>query len=100
MIAPLPLCEQLLFDLKEVAARTRVSARTWRRLIRAGRIGIIRIEGSVRIPEAELEQFLGARFLPAVKVREIDPETVKLLVDNAVSRRRGRPRIAGREPAA
>jgi hypothetical protein len=96
---PFPLCEQRLFDMKAVVARTQVSARTWRRIIAAGWIGVLRIEGSVRIPEVELEQYLARQFVPAVKVRGIDPETVESLVNIVVARRRGRPRIAG-GPAA
>lgn len=100
MTGPFPLCSQRLLDMQVVVERTQVSARTWRRIIAAGRIGVLRIEGSVRIPEAELERFLTERFTPAVKVlRHIDPETVESLVNNVVARRRGRPQISGRGAA-
>lgn len=101
MTGPFPLCEQRLLDLSDIVAKTKISARSWRRIIRAGQIGILRIEGSVRIPEGELERFLAERFTPAVKVlRHIDPETVESIVNNAVARRRGRPQISARGPAA
>jgi hypothetical protein len=48
-----------------------------------------------------MERFLAERFTPAVKVlRHIDPETVESIINNAVTRRRGRPRIAEKESAA
>lgn len=101
MSGPFPLCGQRLLDMQAIVERTQVSARSWRRIIAAGRIGVLRIEGSVRIPEAELERFLAERFTPAVKVlRHIDPATVESIVNNAVARRCGRPKISGREPAA
>jgi excisionase family DNA binding protein len=96
-----PLCSQHFFDVPTFAQRLGVSERTCRRIIRAGKIGVLRIEGSIRIPEAELERFLSERFVPAIKVRKhVDPETVMSLVNNIVARRRGRPQISGRGPAA
>lgn len=100
MTAPSLLCEQRLLDIQVVVEQTQVSARTWRRIIAAGRIGVLRIEGSVRIPEAELERYLSERFIPAVRVRRhLDPGTVESLINNVVARR-GRPRLAGGGPAA
>jgi excisionase family DNA binding protein len=100
MAGPLPLCSERFLDVPALAQRLGVSERTCRRIIRAGKIGIFRIEGSVRIPEVELERFLAERFTPAVKVlRHVAPGTVESIVNDVVARRRGRPRIAG-GPAA
>lgn len=96
-----PLGSQQFLDVPTFAQRISVSERTCRRIIRAGKIGVLRIEGSVRIPEKEIERYLAARFTPAVKVlRHLDPEMVESLVNEVVARRRGRPRIAGKGAAA
>jgi excisionase family DNA binding protein len=85
--------EQKLFDLCTIVERTGVSARTWRRLISAGKIGVLRIEGSVRIPEAELERFLAERFVPARPLRRpLAPASIEQLIEKHAPRRRGRPR--------
>ncbi len=90
------LADQRLFDLSAIAARTGISPRTWRRLIAAGKIGVLRIEGSVRIPEAELERFLAERFVPArILRRDLTPSRVEEILDRHAPRLRGRPRIAG-----
>lgn len=95
------LSSQHFLDVPALAQRMGVSSRTVRRIIRGGKIGVCRIEGSVRVPEAELERFLSERFVPAIKIRKhVDPETVKSLVNNVVARRRGRPHISGGGPAA
>ena len=89
-----PLCEQRLLDLEAIVERTHLSARTWRRIIRAGQIGIVRIEGSVRIPEMELERYLSERFFPARELRRpLAPASIEALIDKHAPRRRGRPRI-------
>lgn len=101
MTGPFPLCLQHFLDVPTFALRLGVSERTCRRIVREGKIGILRVEGSVRIPEAEIERYLGERYVPAVEVRRcVDPDTVLSLVNNVVARRRGRPRIAGKGPAA
>jgi Helix-turn-helix domain len=96
--SPSLLCGQRLLDLAAVIEMTKVSARSWRRIIRAGKIGVLRIEGSVRIPEAELERFLAERFTPARELRrKRGPEEIEAILDR-VAPQRGRPRIveAGR----
>jgi hypothetical protein len=93
-----PFSEQRLLDLAAVIERTKISARSWRRIIRARKIGILRIEGSVRIPEEELERFLAERFVPARDLRRVrGPEEIEEILDR-VAPQRGRPRIveAGR----
>jgi excisionase family DNA binding protein len=87
-----PLAEQKLLDLAYIIEQTGLSARTWRRIISAGRIGFLRIEGSVRVPEEEFAGFLKERFTPAR--RDLPPATVESIIDSVVSRRR-RPRISG-----
>jgi hypothetical protein len=90
-----PFSEQRLLDLAAVIERTGLSARSWRRIIRARKIGILRIEGSVRIPEEELERFLAERFTPARDLRrEREPQEIEAILDRAVPLR-GRPRVVG-----
>jgi hypothetical protein len=89
-----PLSEQRLLDLATVAERTGISPRTWRRIIRAGGITILRIEGCVRIPEESLEEYLASRVIPARELRRsAGAEEVGKILDEAVARHRGRPRI-------
>jgi excisionase family DNA binding protein len=89
-----PLAGQPLLDLATLVERTKLSARTWRRLISAGKIGVLRIEGSVRIPEAEFERFLAERYVPPRQTRRHGgPQEVEKILDCLVPRRRGRPRI-------
>lgn len=90
-----PFAEQRLLDLPDIVKRTNISARSWRRIIRAGQIGIIRIEGSVRIPEAELERFLSERWHPAREIRRTGPYSIEDALDKVAPAKRGRPRIVG-----
>lgn len=88
-----PLSEQKLFSIPDVVACTGLSSRSWRRLIAAGAIGIIRIGGVCRIPAEELERFLSERFVPARDLRRVkDPQEIESILDRVVPRR-GRPRI-------
>jgi hypothetical protein len=50
----------------------------------AGEIGVIRIGGAVKIPEAELEKFLSERFTPARNRREARPQTVAEAIDRVL----------------
>jgi hypothetical protein len=93
MDAAKPLSEQRLFDLSDIVKRTKISARSWRRIIRAGGIGVLRIEGSVRIPEAELERFLTERFVPHKLRRPLASAEIEQVLDRVAPRRRGRPKI-------
>lgn len=91
-----PFTSQRLLPLDAVVKQTGLSARSWRRIIRAGKIGVLRIEGSVRIPEAELERFLAERFTPAKDLRRArEPQEIEAIIDSAIGHRRGRPRIVG-----
>jgi excisionase family DNA binding protein len=91
----LPLASQHLLDLSVVAKRTGRSRQTWRRIIARGEIGIVRLAGSVLIPEQELERFLAERFVPArVARRATEPQEIKSILDRHLPRRRGRPKIA------
>ena len=90
-----PLSAQRLLDLRTVAERTGISARTWRRLIREGAIGVLRIAGTVRVPETALEDFLRERYHPPRPLRRaVGPQEVEAILDRVVPRRRGRPKIA------
>jgi excisionase family DNA binding protein len=85
-----------LLDFADFCGRLLVSKRTGRRIIRAGKIGVLRIEGSVRIPEAELERFLTERFIPPHEpVRAAGPQEIEGILDRVAPRRRGRPKIGG-----
>ncbi len=98
MIFP-PLADQRLLELSAVIEQTRLSARSWRRIISRGEIGVVRIGGSVRIPASALELFLSERFTPARNLRRsVGPQEVEEILDRLAPRRRGRPRIveAGR----
>jgi hypothetical protein len=84
---------QRLLDLAAVIERTKISARSWRRILRARKIGFLRIEGSIRIPEAELERFLAERYLPPRDLRRArGPEEIEEILDRVVPQR-GRPRV-------
>jgi len=83
------LSEDVLLDLPAVIERTGLSARTWRRIISAGGIGIIRISGSVRIPKSSLEIYLSAHFTPPRETRK-DPTPRQLaeVIDAVLPRKR------------
>jgi excisionase family DNA binding protein len=87
------LAADLLLDLDAVVKRSNVSRRTWRREIAAGRIGVVRIAGSVRVPNSELEKYLSARYTPAREIRRAGPQSIEEILDRVVPRRRGRPKI-------
>jgi excisionase family DNA binding protein len=78
--------EQRVFSVSELTKYG--SARTWRRIIQRGEIGVIRIGGAVKIPEAELEKFLSERFTPARNRRESRPQTVAEAIDRVLPRLR------------
>ena len=80
------LSEQKMFDISDLGHLA--SPRTWRRLISRGEIGILRIGGAVKVPEAELERFLAARFTPARPNREEAPRTVAQILDMTLPRKR------------
>jgi len=80
------LSEQKMFDVSDLGHLA--SPRTWRRLIQRGEIGIIKIGGAVKIPEAELERFLAERFTPARSNREEAPRTVAEIIDMPLPRKR------------
>lgn len=81
------LSNQRVFTLAELAQYG--SARTWRRIIASGQIGVLRINGTVKIPEAELERFLAQRFVPARAAAPVNSKSVVEILDNIVPRRRG-----------
>lgn len=65
------------------------SPRTWRRLIQRGEIGILRIGGAVRIPEAELERFLSERYTPPREMRkDSPPRQLAEVIDAVLPRKR------------
>lgn len=77
-----------------VADRLGLSERTVRRLIASGRIGVLRIMGTVRIPEVELERFLQEQFIPpSVNPRKNVPQAAARIV--AAVRWAGRNRKGG-----
>ena len=80
------LSEQKMFDISDLLHLA--SPRTWRRLIQRGEIGVLRIGGAVKIPEAELERFLSERFTPARDRRENRPQTVAEAIDRVLPRLR------------
>jgi hypothetical protein len=81
------LSSQRVFSIAELAQYG--SPRTWRRIIASGQIGVIRIGGTVKILEAELEKFLAARFVPARAACPVDKRSVVEVLDSIVPRRRG-----------
>jgi excisionase family DNA binding protein len=95
----IPLAGQVFLSVDVVAERLQISARTLRRLIARGELGVLRISGTLRIPEQEFGRFIAERFTPAARsVRQVvSPETIETILDKAVPRRRGRPKIAGHE---
>lgn len=58
------LASQPSHDVSTVAKRWSVPERTVRRIIAAGKIGVLRIEGAIRIPESEQERYLRESFTP------------------------------------
>ena len=80
------LSEQKMFDISDLGHLA--SPRTWRRLISRGEIGILRIGGAVKVPEAELERFLTERFTPARSKREEEPRTIAEIIDMTLPRKR------------
>ena len=80
------LSEQKMFDISDLGHLA--SPRTWRRLISRGEIGILRIGGAVKVPEAELEKFLAARFTPARSARKEEQQNVVAILDQALPRKR------------
>ncbi len=84
-----PLSEQRLLDLATIVERSGRSARSWRRWIAAGMVGVVRIGGGVAVPEDEYEAFLQRNFKPA----KISPDLVERILDHTFPRRRGRPRL-------
>jgi excisionase family DNA binding protein len=83
-----PLSEQRLLLLDEIVERTSLSSRTWRRIIARGDVGVVRIQGSVRIPEAELDAYLQRNFTPPIGRRHLAPAAIEEIIDKAVPRRR------------
>ena len=81
------LSSQRVYTIAELAQYG--SPRTWRRIIASGQIGVIRILGTVKVPEAELERFLAARFVPARAAGPVDKRSVVEVLDSIVPRRRG-----------
>lgn len=78
----------------EVAERLRCSMRTVRRLIARGELGVVRSAGSVLVPEGELERYISERFTPArAEQRPVEPRELMDILNAAVARHRGRPRI-------
>ena len=75
-----------MFDISDLLHLA--SPRTWRRLISRGEIGVLRIGGAVKVPEAELERFLSERFTPARSNRKEEPRTVAEIIDLALPRKR------------
>lgn len=84
-----PLSEHPLLDLPTVAERTRISLRTWRRIIRDKKITILRIEGSIRIPGEALEEFLAACLVRAQEpARKAPPVSIEAIIDRHAPRKR------------
>jgi excisionase family DNA binding protein len=82
------LAKQNLLLLDEIVERTRLSSRTWRRIIAKGDVGVVRIQGSVRIPEAELEAYLQRNFTPPIGRRHLAPAAIEEIIDKVAPRRR------------
>jgi hypothetical protein len=83
------LSDDILLDLPAVVARTGLSARTWRRIIAAGKVGVCRIQGSVRIPKASLEAYLTSCFSPPREARkDSTPRQVAEVIDAVLPRKR------------
>jgi len=80
------LSEQKMFDISDLLHLA--SPRTWRRLISRGEIGVLRIGGAVKVPEAELERFLSERFTPARFKRKEEERTVAEIIDMTLPRKR------------
>lgn len=83
-----PLTDDVLLDLPAVVERTKLSARTWRRIFASGAVGIVRIQGSVRVPKTELEKYLQANFIPSRNRREARPQSVEEALDRVLPRLR------------
>jgi len=81
-----PLSGQRTFAVSDLAQYG--SPRTWRRIISRGEIGFLRIGGSCRIPELELERFLSERFTPPRNRQETRPQTVAEAIDRVLPRLR------------
>ena len=81
-----PLTGQRTFAVSDLAQYG--SSRTWPRIISRGEIGILRIGGSCRIPESELERFLSERFTPPRNRQESRPQSVEEALDRVLPRLR------------
>jgi len=80
------LSEQKMFPISDLGHLA--APRTWRRLIQRGEIGVLRVGGAVKIPEAELERFLSERFSPARSKRKEAPRTIAEIIDTTLPRKR------------
>jgi len=88
------LASQPCHDVPTVAKRWSVSERTVRRLIASGKIGVLRIAGTTRIPESEQERYLRESFTPSTITRKRTPVPVSQIVA-AVARRHRSPCSGG-----
>ena len=87
------LASQPLLAMPSLVERSGISERAWRRILASGAIGFVRIGGSVRVPECELERFLQERFTPASETpRKRTPVSVSQIVADVARRHQGRGR--------
>jgi len=86
--ATMTLADDLLLDLPAVVERTGLSAKTWRRIISSGGVGVCRIQGSVRIPKSSLEAYLASCFSPPRDTRPKETQSVVAILDRALPRKR------------
>jgi len=90
------LASQPCHDVPTVAKRWSVSERTVRRLIASGKIGVLRIAGTTRIPESEQERFLRESFTPpSTTPRKRTLVSVSRIVAAVARRHQGRPGAGG-----
>jgi hypothetical protein len=83
------LSDDALLDIDAVVAQTGISARTWRRIIAAGAVGVCRISGSVRIPKSSLEMYLATHFTPPrVSRKDSTPRQLAEVIDAVLPRKR------------
>lgn len=54
-----------LLKLQQVAEQMTLSRRTCQRLVRAGTLPHFRLQGRIRVAEADVQRYIDARFIPA-----------------------------------
>ena len=89
------LASQPCHDVPTVAKRWSVSERTVRRLIASGKIGVLRIAGTTRIPESEQERYLRESYTPAITTPRKKMQVPVSQIVAAVARRHCGPGSGG-----